>query len=104
MTGLERDARISLGIWSYVACLLIGTIATIAYLFYGGFRSDVNTDVFEFVLMFIGFGIILPFAYSKFGGIDFITHNVPALHLTWNGGNSIQFVIVWFLIALWTPQ
>jgi SSS family solute:Na+ symporter len=24
------------------------------------------------------------------------------LHLTWHGGNSTQFIIVWFFIALWT--
>lgn len=88
--------------WSLFASLLVGTIATTAYLFFGGFRSDVNTDVFEFVLMFVGFGVILPFAYAKFGGFDFIQQHVPPLHLTWNGGNSIQFVLVWFFIALWT--
>ncbi|MEK7671273.1 MAG: hypothetical protein AAB344_03540, partial [Bacteroidota bacterium] len=88
--------------WSYLACLLVGTIATTVYLFFGGFRSDVNTDVFEFVLMFVGFGVILPFAYAKFGGVEFIQEHVPPLHLTWNGGNSIQFMLVWFFIALWT--
>jgi SSS family solute:Na+ symporter len=88
--------------WSLLVCLLVGTFATTAYLFFGGFRSDVNTDVFEFMLMFIGFGVILPFAYAKFGGYDFIQQHVPPLHLTWNGGNSMQFVLVWFFIALWT--
>ncbi len=88
--------------WSLLACLLVGTIATTAYLVFGGFRADVNTDVFEFVLMFLGFAVILPFAHEKFGGFEFIRQNVPPLHLTWNGGNSIQFVLVWFFIALWT--
>ncbi|MBI5471224.1 MAG: sodium:solute symporter family protein [Ignavibacteriae bacterium] len=88
--------------WSLALCLLIGTVATTVYLFVGGFRSDVNTDVFEFVLMFAGFAVILPFAFEKFGGVEFIRQNVPPPHLTWNGGNSIQFVIVWFFIALWT--
>lgn len=88
--------------WSLIACLLVGTLATTAYLFFGGFRADVNTDVFEFVLMFLGFAVILPFAYERFGGFEFIRQNVPPLHLTWNGGNSIQFVLVWFFIALWT--
>lgn len=88
--------------WGFISCLLVGTIATTAYLFFGGFRSDVNTDIFEFILMFIGFAVILPFAYGKFGGLEFIQQHVPPLHLTWNGGNSIQFVIVWFFIALWT--
>lgn len=88
--------------WSLPLCLLLGTVATTAYLFFGGFRADVNTDAFEFILMFIGFAVILPFAYERFGGFEFIRANVPPLHLTWNGGNSIQFVLVWFFIALWT--
>lgn len=88
--------------WNLVLCVLAGTLATTAYLFLGGFRSDVNTDIFEFVLMFLGFAVILPFAYAKFGGWEFIQQHVPPLHLSWNGGNSTQFVIVWFFIALWT--
>lgn len=88
--------------WSLLPCVLVGTFATTAYLFFGGFRSDVQTDVFEFFLMFIGFGIVLPYAYGKFGGLEFIRNSVPPLHLSWNGGNSVQFVVVWFFIALWT--
>jgi solute:Na+ symporter, SSS family len=88
--------------WHPVVCLLLGTFATTIYLFAGGFRADVQTDILEFILMFLGFGIILPFAVARFGGWDFISTHVPAHHLTWNGGNSIQFVLVWFFIALWT--
>ncbi len=88
--------------WSFLVCVLLGTAATTAYLFTGGFHSDVNTDVFEFFLMFAGFAVVLPFAYQKFGGFEFIQSHVPPLHLTWHGGNSTQFIIVWFLIALWT--
>jgi SSS family solute:Na+ symporter len=88
--------------WSLLVSLCIGMAATTAYLVAGGFRSDVNTDVFEFFLMFLGFGVILPYAAAQFGGWEFIRTHVPPLHLTWNGGNSIQFVIVWFFIALWT--
>jgi SSS family solute:Na+ symporter len=88
--------------WGLVVCIVLGTVATITYLFLGGFSSDVNTDIFEFILMFLGFAIILPYAYDKFGGWEFIRQNAPPLHLTWDGGNSIQFVLVWFFIALWT--
>jgi solute:Na+ symporter, SSS family len=88
--------------WNLLLCIIIGTLATTLYLFAGGFRADVHTDILEFFLMFIGFGVILPFAWFRFGGLDFVTSHVPAQHLTWNGGNSLQFVIVWFFIALWT--
>ena len=70
--------------WSYLLCVVLGTLATTAYLYAGGFRSDVNTDILEFFLMFIGFAVILPFAYAKFGGWEFIRGHVPPLHLTWN--------------------
>ena len=88
--------------WHLVTCLLVGTLVAVSYLFTGGFRSDVYTDVFEFVLMFIGFGVILPFSYWKFGGLAFLASAVPPDHLTWHGGNSLQFIVVWFFIALWT--
>jgi SSS family solute:Na+ symporter len=88
--------------WSMVVCLSLGAGATVLYLFVGGFRSDVNTDILEFFLMFLGFAVILPFSVVKYGGFDFLASNLPPLHLTWNGGNSMQFVIVWFFIALWT--
>ncbi len=88
--------------WSIAASVTAGTLASVVYLFTGGFRSDVNTNVFEFFIMFIGFGVIIPFAVSKLGGAGFITSHVPPLHLAWDGGNSIQFVLVWFFIALWT--
>jgi SSS family solute:Na+ symporter len=88
--------------WHPAVCVSAGTLVTTVYLLAGGFRADVYTDVFEFVLMFLGFGIIIPFAISQYGGWTFLTTHVPAQHLTWNGGNSLQFVLVWFFIALWT--
>jgi SSS family solute:Na+ symporter len=88
--------------WSLSVCVVAGTLATIAYLFWGGFRSDVQTDILEFFLMFAGFAMIIPFAAAKYGGWGFIAANVPPQHLTWNGGNTMQFILVWFFIALWT--
>ncbi|MBI3578616.1 MAG: hypothetical protein HY089_04300, partial [Ignavibacteriales bacterium] len=87
---------------SLFASILLTTFLTVCYLYSGGFRSDVWANAFEFVMMFLGFAIIIPFAYAKFGGLDFIRANVPELHLTWHGGNSWQFIAVWFFIALWT--
>jgi len=82
--------------------IFITTFLTVFYLYAGGFRSDVWANAFEFVMMFIGFAMIIPFAVSEFGGFDFIKANVPSLHLTWHGGNTWQYIAVWFFIALWT--
>lgn len=78
------------------------TLLTICYLYWGGFRSDVWANVFEFIMMFFGFAMILPFAYYRLGGWEYIASHVPPLHLTWHGGNSWQYITVWFFIALWT--
>ncbi|MBI4429833.1 MAG: sodium:solute symporter family protein [Ignavibacteriales bacterium] len=87
---------------SLVSSVILTTFLTVCYLYAGGFRSDVWANAFEFVLMFLGFAIMLPFAWAKFGGLEFIQANVPPLHLSWHGGNSWQFISVWFFIALWT--
>ncbi|MBI4810951.1 MAG: sodium:solute symporter family protein, partial [Ignavibacteriales bacterium] len=88
--------------WSLFISLIVIAIVAISYLYWGGIRSDIQTDVLEFILMFIGFAVIIPFSYSRFGGLDFLRENLPQLHLTWDGGNSMQFILVWFFIALWT--
>jgi SSS family solute:Na+ symporter len=82
--------------------VVVSTFLTVVYLSSGGFRSGVWANAFEFVMMFLGFLLIVPFAYSQFGGWEFINERVPELHLTWHGGNSWQFIAVWFFIALWT--
>jgi SSS family solute:Na+ symporter len=88
--------------WGLVAGIIVSTIASVSYLFSGGFRADVRTDVVEFFFMFAGFGVILPWCVAEYGGIGFLQANLPPLHLTWTGGNSVQYIIVWFFIALWT--
>lgn len=88
--------------WGLLVCVIIGTVVTGAFLLAGGFRADVYTDVYEFILMFAGFGLIIPFAINAYGGWDFLTAHLPPTHLAWHGGASPQFIIVWFFIALWT--
>ena len=85
-----------------ISSVTLTTILTICYLYWGGFRSDVWANAFEFIMMFLGFAMILPFAYFKLGGWEYISSHVPPLHLTWHGGNSWQYIAVWFFIALWT--
>ena len=82
--------------------LIITFILSIIYLVKGGFRSNVYVDVFQFFVMFIGFILILVFSGIEFGTVNFITESVPANHIKVFGGMSLTFIIVWFLIALWT--
>ena len=88
--------------WSLGVSVIFTTIASIAYLYSGGLHSDVRTNSVEFILMYIGFSVILPFCYLHYGGLAFIESHVPPGHLTLTGGNSWQYIIAWFFIASWT--
>jgi SSS family solute:Na+ symporter len=80
----------------------IAIVSSILYLFTGGFRASVQADMLQFVLMFLGFAVILPYAYSTFGGWGYITSHVPAGHLQPFGTNSLWYILVWYIIAMST--
>jgi len=82
--------------------LFVGVFVSVVYLFRGGYRANIITDAFQFFIMFIGFIVIIYFAYTDLGGFDFLENNLPPSHLSFSGGASPTFIIVWFLIALWT--
>ena len=82
--------------------LMIGIVLSGSYLIKGGFRSNVFADAFQFFVMFAGFIIIVFSCFSNWGGIDFLKQNLPESHLEITGGASPAFILVWFLIALWT--
>lgn len=82
--------------------LVAGTVISTIYLYRGGLHADVRVNVLEFLMMFGGFAVIVPFLISRYGGLEFLRHHLPPLHLTWHGGNTLQYIVVWFFIALWT--
>ena len=44
------------------------------------------TERIQFVLMFVGFAVILPYLVARYGGLSFLKANLPASHWTWDGG------------------
>ena len=79
-----------------------GTLFSVFYIFAGGLRGDVITDRAQFILMFSGFAIMLIYLFANFGGLSFISENVPASHLTLTGGQPKAYILVWYFIALGT--
>ena len=88
--------------FNFYVSLGIALLISIAYLFKGGYKADLFTDAFEFFVMFIGFLIMIFILAGNFGGINFLKSNLPPEHLTLTGGASPAYILVWFLIALWT--
>ncbi len=88
--------------WSLWICVIIGAFFSMIYVLTGGFRAVVRTDKLQFLLMFGGFIILFAVMVEKFGGMTFLQTHLPEIHLTWDGGNSPEYILVWFFIATWT--
>ena len=82
--------------------LIISVIFSGVYLLRGGYKSYLYADVFQFFIMFIGFFIIVIVSFNNVGGVDYLVANLPKEHLKLFSNASPLYVIVWFLIALWT--
>ncbi len=88
--------------WGMLISILLGTVFSILYVYFGGFRSVIRTDYLQFGLMFSGFILILIIAVNQYGGLPYLKQHLPEHHLAWHGGNSVQYMLVWFFIAIWT--
>ncbi|HEX9750460.1 MAG TPA: sodium:solute symporter family protein [candidate division Zixibacteria bacterium] len=93
--------RLLLG-WPLWIGASVGALVSIVYLLTGGFRAAIRADILQFLCMFGGFALILPFAIGHYGGWSYLAESLPATHLTWHGGNSGWFVLSWYFIALAT--
>jgi SSS family solute:Na+ symporter len=88
--------------WPLALGVALGAFFSVAYVFRGGMRAIVGTDIVHFCLMFLAFLIMVPACAAKYGGWEFLRANLPAGHLTWDGGRGAQAVLVWYFIALAT--
>lgn len=82
--------------------LLLSTFISIVYIWNGGFAAIVSTDRVQFLLMFLGFLSLLIFLIISEGSPLKLIHELSPAMLDPLGGNTIQYLLVWFFIASWT--
>lgn len=85
-----------------IISLILSLLVSMVYLVRGGYNSNIFTDVFQFFVMFVGFFLVVIYSFINIGDINFIMKSVPSTHLELGGGMPASYLIVWFLIALWT--
>jgi len=83
-----------------VPCIVASSLLSVFYIHRGGLRSVVLTDQVQFVLMYLGFAILLAFLVAKHGGLPFLEQRLPHELFTWTGGNPPGAILVWYFIAL----
>jgi len=93
--------RIATG-WPLWLGIVLGTLLSVGYVFRGGLRAIVTTDIVQFFLMYIAFLVLVPFCVVKFGGWSFLRESLPPSHLVWDGGRGVQAITVWYFIAMVT--
>lgn len=79
---------------------IIGALFSLVYVFFGGFRSVVRTDMIQFVLMFGGFAALFAVLVMEHGFTDFLFSKLPETHMTWDGGAGGWYMASWYVIAL----
>ncbi len=82
--------------------LFISTIFSVAYVWNGGFSAVVKTDYLQFILMFTGFFLLLYFLWIDIKNPILMLKELPYKYLDPMGGNTFQYLLVWFFIASWT--
>lgn len=87
------------GLWT---AAVLASVAATALLWRGGLRADVAANRLQIVVMFAGFGLVLPYAVRAVGGPAALAAKLPPGHLSWTGGMSAWRILGWWLIAVWT--
>ena len=87
---------------SFSWSLILSLIISLSYIWSGGFKSIIRTDIFQFILMYSGFVIILIFCWKEYGSPIELIGKLPQTFLDPLGGMKPQYILVWFFIAMWT--
>ncbi|MCF7826281.1 MAG: sodium:solute symporter family protein [Candidatus Marinimicrobia bacterium] len=85
-----------------VVSIIVGAIFSLIYIFNGGLNSVIKTDKLQFVLMFIGFMVILLVLSSSYMNPVELWRALPESHKSLTGGQSLGYILVWFFIGSWT--
>ena len=80
--------------------LIFGIIFSIAYIYSGGLKSIISTDILQFIFMYLGFFTMLIYLIYNFGGMEYLINNVPDKNLTLTGDLPIGYIFSWSLIAM----
>ena len=87
---------------NYELSLILITLISVSYIWNGGLKAVIRTDIFQFILMFLGFALLL-FYSARFSDFSLeIFKKIPSNHFHFTGGASGQYIAAWFFIALWT--
>ncbi len=87
---------------NFLLSLIISALSSTIYVYWGGFRSVVQTDKLQFVFMFGGFFLLILYLAQAVQSPWHIWQQLPVQYISLKGKLTWQNIIVWFFIASWT--
>ena len=89
----------------FFTCLVVGTVIFVAYVAIGGLLAVVWTNIAQFLFMWIGLLVLLPFVYDAVGGWTSVLQDVEALApgwtsptgTSWTAGYVVSWYLIWFV-------
>jgi len=88
--------------FEFFTCLIIGTVIFVAYVAMGGLLAVVWTNIAQFIFMWVGLLILVPFVYDAVGGWHSVLGQVEALAPGWTSPTGVvwstSYMISWYLI------
>lgn len=87
---------------SLLTSIIISTTISYIYIYKAGFKSDVYSNVVQFILMYIGFIIFFIFLVINFGSPLTLLSNLDNKYVYPINNQNIYYIVVWFIISLQT--
>ena len=86
----------------FMTCLILGTVIFVSYVALGGLLAVVWTNIAQFVFMWVGLLILVPFVYDAVGGWSSVLQAVETVAPGWTSPTGMvwttSYMVSWYLI------
>ena len=91
--------------FEFITCLILGTVIFVAYVALGGLLAVVWTNIAQFLFMWVGLLILVPFVYEAVGGWSSVLQQVEAIApgwtsptgVAWSSSYMLSWYVIWFV-------
>jgi SSS family solute:Na+ symporter len=88
--------------WTLTASVVVGTLVGTLFLYKGGLLADARVSLLAFVMMYVGFAVILGYCLIRYPFIQTINSLPNKDLLKWDGGVGISYVLSFLFLGAWT--
>jgi solute:Na+ symporter, SSS family len=87
--------------WDLAPAVIVGTFVGTLFLYRGGLLADARLSLLAFVMMYVGFAVMLGYCLIHFPFGETIGRLEPTLR-TFTGGQSLPYILSFFILGAWT--